>query len=348
MGLSGGGYTYEWKGVTKLWRLPEARMRELDAQGRVHYTRTGGAEYIRYLDEMPGMPLQDLWDDIPPINSQAAERLGYPTQKPQALLERIIQASSNPGDVVLDPFCGCGTSIAAAQKLGRMWIGIDITFLSIALMKNRLKGMFGDIPYKVIGEPQDVYSAGQLAKDNPYQFQWWALSLVDARPQGGQEGSKVGKMGSDKGIDGVITFIDEPGKPKRVIVQVKSGNVSSRDIRDLVGVVNREKAVMGVFITQKKPSPDMVEEAVKAGFYHSPDYYGGSQGKRYPRIQILTIEQLLGGARIEMPPPSSAFKQPRRSGSTESQQMGFVLDDVSDADTDENDEDDDEDEGALV
>jgi site-specific DNA-methyltransferase (adenine-specific) len=128
MGLSGGGYDYEWNGVRRLWRCPIETMQRLHDEGRIKYTKQGVAEYIRYLDEMPGVPLQDIWIDIPPINPQAKERLGYPTQKPETLLERIIQASSNEGDIVLDPFCGCGTTIAVAERLKRRWIGIDITY----------------------------------------------------------------------------------------------------------------------------------------------------------------------------------------------------------------------------
>ncbi|MBI3741168.1 MAG: restriction endonuclease, partial [Chloroflexi bacterium] len=266
MGLSGGGYTYAWNGVTKIWRLPESKMKELHELGRLHYTKSGSVEYIRYLDEMPGTPLQDMWDDIPPINAQAAERLGYPTQKPLALLERIINASSNEGDIVLDPFCGCGTAIAAAQKLNRKWIGIDITHLAIALQKNRLQDMFYLKPnkdYKVIGEPEDVASAQLLAHDDRYQFQFWALSLAQARPIGGIEGSKQGKKGSDKGIDGVITFLDDDErKPLRVLIQVKSGHIKSGDIRDLRGTVEREKAAIGIFITLEKPTKEMEKEAV--------------------------------------------------------------------------------------
>jgi len=165
-------------------------MEEYDRAGLISYSRDGMPRLKRYLEDMPGVSLQTLWDDIPPINSQATERLGYPTQKPLALLERIVQASSNPGDIVLDPFCGCGTAIAAAQKLERKWIGIDITHLSIALQKYRLEEMFPGIQFKVVGEPKDISAARQLAAEDRYQFQWWALSLIRARPLGGQEGSK--------------------------------------------------------------------------------------------------------------------------------------------------------------
>ena len=259
--------------------------------------------------EQTRLTVGDVWTDIPPINSQAPERLGYPTQKPLALLERIINASSNPGDVVLDPFCGCGTAIAAAQKLDRQWIGIDITHLSIALMKYRLNAMFPEMKYEVIGEPQDVGAARQLAQDNRYQFQWWALSLIEAQPLGGQEGSKVGKKGSDKGIDGVIPFLDDnSGQPKRVLVQVKSGHVKSGDIRDLKGTMQREHAPIGVFITLEDPTADMKTEATTAGFYHSDGWR-----KDYPALQILTIADLMSGhARVQMPPDYLTFKRAQR------------------------------------
>lgn len=277
----------------------------------------------RYLDEQQGAVLGDVWTDISQIRGTNAELLGYPTQKPVALLERIIQASSNEGDVVLDPFCGCGTAIAAAHKLGRHWIGIDITHLSIALLKYRLEGMFGikdKVDYRVIGEPEDVGSAEQLARDDRYQFQWWALSLVRAKPLGGD--GREGKKGSDKGVDGVITFMDDgSGKPKRALIQVKSGKVNSALIRDLRGTVEREGAAIGVFITLEAPSRDMQTEAVSAGFYRSP------LGKDYPKIQILTIEQLLQGAQVEMPPTYTTFKQAERvrgaADAVENQLPGF-------------------------
>lgn len=304
---------YEYKGYQPHpngWAISREKMEDYDKQGRLWFPpdKDGRIRLKRYLDESPGQRIQNLWDDIPPISSQAAERLGYPTQKPLALLERIISASSNPGDIILDPFCGCGTAIAAAQKLGRKWIGIDITHLSIALQKYRLEDMFPGIQFKVIGEPKDIGAACQLARDDRYQFQWWALSLICARPLGGQEGSREGKKGSDKGIDGVIAFIDDAtNKAKRVLVQVKSGHVKSGDIRDLVGTIQREQAAIGVFLTLEEPSRDMVTEALKASFYHSPGW-----NKDYPRIQILTIEELLRGAEVKMPPQFGTFKQAGR------------------------------------
>jgi site-specific DNA-methyltransferase (adenine-specific) len=285
-------------------------MEEAYKAGIVVQTKPGAVPQLkRYLDEQRGRPLSDIWTDINPINSQAQERLGYPTQKPLALLERIIQASSNEGDLILDPFCGCGTSVAAAQKLNRRWAGIDVTHLSISLMKYRLNDMFQldeKKDYQVVGEPEDVSSAQQLAKDSRYQFQWWALSLVQAKPLGGESGSREGKKGSDKGIDGIINFVNEKNKTERVLIQVKSGHVKSGDVRDLRGVLDREEAAMGVFITLEEPSKDMVTESVSAGYYHSDLWQ-----KDYPRIQILTIEDLLNGKTIDMPKsvPGQTFKQ---------------------------------------
>ncbi len=320
------GLRYQWKGVSpprgRTWTCVIERMEEYDRAGLISYSRDGMPRLKRYLEDMPGVSLQTLWDDIPPINSQATERLGYPTQKPLALLERIVQASSNPGDIVLDPFCGCGTAIAAAQKLERKWIGIDITHLSIALQKYRLEEMFPGIQFKVVGEPKDISAARQLAAEDRYQFQWWALSLIRARPLGGQEGSKEGKKGSDKGIDGVIAFIDDTtGKARRVLIQVKSGHVNSSHIRDLVGTVQREQAAIGVYITLEEPTRDMTTEALKAGFYHSPGW-----NKEYPRIQILTIEELLHNAEVKMPPQFGTFKQAQRAqpaADAEQFELGF-------------------------
>ena len=292
-GLTGGGYDYEWHGVKKVWRCPKKRMAQLEREGRIRYTETGTAEFIRYLDEMPGVAIQDVWTDIPPINPRAKERLGYPTQKPEALLERIIRASSNEGDTVLDPFCGCGTTIAAAQKLGRAWIGIDVTCLAITLIKHRLHTTFGgDAAYKVVGEPASVADAQGLAKGDPYQFQWWALGLVGARPV-------EQKKGADKGIDGRLYFHDEPkgGKTKQIVLQVKAGHATPAQVRDLRGVVDRESAELGVLITMQESTPAMRAEAASAGAYKSP-----WREKSYPRLQILAIAELLSGRGIDYPP----------------------------------------------
>jgi site-specific DNA-methyltransferase (adenine-specific) len=272
----GGGDTlYEWKGQLppqgRYWAYSRENMEKLDREGRIAYSKNGVPRYKIFLDESPGVSAQDLWTDPPPVHNLPAERLNYPTQKPLALLERIVKASSNPGDVLLDPFCGCGTAIAAAQKLGRKWIGIDITHLSVALMKYRLQDMEPGINVRIVGEPEDLGGARQLAHDDRYQFQWWALSLIRAKPLGQKDGGKTGKKGSDKGIDGVINFVDDSSrKPKRALVQVKSGKVKSGDIRDLRGTVEREKAALGVFITLEESTRDMRTEAVSAGYYDSP------------------------------------------------------------------------------
>src|SRR5260370_33068432 len=314
-GIRHGSSGKPWRGIDpntrgNHWKYTVERLDELDNEGRIYWPEKEGGvpRYKRYLDEMHGVAVQSILIDIPPLSAQSTEKLGYPTQKPLALLERIIQASSNEGDTVLDPFCGCGTAIAAAQKLGRKWIGIDITHLSIALLKYRLEDMFPGISYKVVGEPAAIAPARQLKAEDPYQFQWWSLSLIRARPLGGEAGSRVGKKGADRGIDGVIAFIDDAtGKAKRVLVQVKSGHVNSSQIRDLVGTLKREDAAIGLFITLETPTRDMLIEAASAGFYHSPGW-----NKDYPRIQILTIEELLHNAEVKMPPQFGTFKQAQR------------------------------------
>jgi len=311
--------TYEFKNVTKVWRWTKKRMLEADREGRIIVPKGGKGipRYKRYLDEQEGIPVDDFWDDIELVSGN--ESLGYPTQKPLALLERIIQASSNPGDWILDPFAGCGTTIAAAQKLNRKWIGIDITHLAISLLKYRLRDMQQDVDavkvgknYQVIGEPKDLSGAKQLAQDDRYQFQWWANGLVEAKPLGGESGSRKGKKGADKGIDGIISFIDDnSGKPKQVLVQVKSGQVKSGDIRDLAGTVGRENAAIGVFVTLNEPTKDMRKEAVSAGYYFSEGW-----NINYPKIQILTVGELLDGAVINMPPVRATFKKARQEKKT--------------------------------
>ena len=261
--------------------------------------------------ESQGRPADDVWS-IPVINSQAKERLGYPTQKPEALLERIIKASSNEGDVVLDTFCGCGTAIAVAQRLNRRWIGIDITHLAITLLKYRLDDAFGDdVKYEVIGEPKDSESAKALAIQDRYQFQWWALSLIRARPYQGK------KKGADEGVDGMIYYQDvDPDNPKKtltqkIVVQVKSGKVSVRDIRELKSVVETQDAVIGVFITLNPPTQPMVKEAATAGRFQ----WLHVTHTTYPKIQIRTVEELLAGNGIEYPqtPIDVTFRRAERA-----------------------------------
>ena len=311
---------WEYKGVHpykgRFWAYSKMNMQQFAGEGRLRHTFDGMPEYKRYLDEMLGVPLQDLWTDIPPIISGTAERLGYPTQKPEALLERIITASSNEGDPVLDPFCGCGTTIAAAQKLNRQWIGVDITSLAISLIRHRLADTFGGkVEYEVIGEPVSLPDAAKLAHDDPYQFQWWALGLAGARPV-------EGKKGADRGIDGRIYFHEgDTAKTKQIILSVKAGHVTVSHIRDLRGVLDREKAEIGVLLCMNEPTAPMRKQAADVGFYKSP--WG-----QHPRLQILTIEDLLTGRTINRPPAQTSVtfkrapKAPHKVGETPSMPFG--------------------------
>jgi DNA modification methylase len=290
----GGDTSYEFHGVLppkgRYWAYSRANMDKLWDVGRIVITPTNKLYIKRYLDESKGVPLQDLWLDIDMLRgfSSSKERLGFPTQKPLALLERVMNLSSNPGDIVLDPFCGCGTALVAAQKLDRQWIGIDVTYLSIAVMKARLKDSFGLTDVDVIGQPTEVDGARAMlvgtGLEGQYQFQWWALDLIGAQPLGA-----VQKKGADRGIDGVISFSTGPrGEMGRALVSVKSGSVNSSQIRDLKGVLDREKAEIGLFVTLEEPSGPMQLEATTAGVYTS-----ALSGRDYPRIQILTIRELL-------------------------------------------------------
>jgi DNA modification methylase len=316
-GAAKGNPSYEVMGVTRYWRYSKQKMQALIDAGLVVQTSEGAVPRRKqYLDEGKGVPIQSLWDDIPGLHSQAAERLGYPTQKPEALLERVIKAASNEGDVVLDPFCGCGTTINVAERLHRRWIGIDITHLAISLIKTRLHDTYKSelAPFEVIGEPKDLSSAEALALHDRYQFQWWAVGLVKGRP------AQDKKKGKDTGIDGNLYFFDDnTGKAKRIIVQVKSGNVKSGDIRDLKGVLEREKAELGAFISLKPATRDMIKEAVSAGFYES-QHYG-----KFPKLQILTVEEILNGAKLQYPQTgaSGTFKRAERQSKSRAEQDGL-------------------------
>jgi DNA modification methylase len=298
--------TYEFLGTTKVWRWTRERMLAEYEKGRIVVPREGKGipRYKRYLDEQEGIPVSDFWDDIEISSGQ--EKLGYPTQKPEALLERIIKASSNEGDLVLDPFCGCGTTVQVAQRLNRRWIGIDITHLAIGLIKKRLSDAFGPeikSTYDVIGEPTDLAGAGQLAAEDKYQFQWWALGQVGARPA-------EQKKGADRGIDGRLYFHDDDsGQSKQIIFSVKAGGVSVPQVRDLVGVLTREKAEIGVFLCFEEPTKPMLREAAEAGLYKSTD------NTTYPRLQILTIQQILDGKQPDYPlhRRDATFKKAPRS-----------------------------------
>lgn len=296
-GAAKGNPQYEVMGVTRYWRYSRDRMAQLISEGRVIQTRPGTVpQYKRYLDEMPGVPLQDIWSDTPPISAQAKERERYPTQKPLALLERIIAASSNPGDVVLDPFCGCGTALEAAQKLGRGWIGIDVTHLAIHLIEKRLRRQFGDaVQFTTEGRPKDLHSAQELALRDKHEFQKWITTFVGGIPWRG------GRKGADGGIDGIINFdgidlaADKPVSTK-AIISVKGGaNKSVTHVAELVETIGRENAAVGVLLTAALPSREMERRAAAAGFYDL-----GAYG-RFPRIQILTLKEVMDGKRPALP-----------------------------------------------
>jgi DNA modification methylase len=276
------------------WRVSLTEMERLDSEGLLIFPKNSGAHIRRklYLSEQEGAPIGDVWTDIPPLNSQASERLGYPTQKPLTLLERIINASSLPGDVVLDPFCGCGTTVDAAQRLARRWIGIDISTLAIDLIDARLRDTYGEHirqTYEILGMPQDISGAQALFQRSPSEFERWCLMLVD--------GQSIDTHIGDSGIDGVVRVpIDSKGNSHRVLVQVKSGSVSPMNVRDLIGTVESQKAAMGLLISMSKPSHTMLEIANQSGTYSYP-----VDGVTYPRIQVVTVDQLLQGVRPKLP-----------------------------------------------
>jgi site-specific DNA-methyltransferase (adenine-specific) len=309
------GYTPEWG-----WRMVKEKIEALDNDNRIAWSSSGRPYLKRYLEEQQGTLASSMWTDILPVQAHSKERLGYPTQKPEELLERIIIASSNEGDVVLDPFAGCGTATVVAERLHRRWIAIDITHLAITLMVRRLVDTFGEElhDFEIIGDPKDLGGAEELAHQNRHQFEWWALSLVGARP------AQDKKKGADKGIDGYVYFQDdESGQAKKVVVQVKSGHVGSAIVRDLKGTVVREKAQIGVLVTLQKPTGPMKKEALEAGYYE-PEHF---PGKKYPRLQILTVEDLLHETVIEYPRmgPEATFKRAKRQTKKKDEQ-GSLLD----------------------
>jgi DNA modification methylase len=284
-GAAKGNPEYEVLGVKRYWRYSRERMEQLIQQGCVIQTSPGAVPRLkRYLDEMPGVPLQDVWTDISPIGSQATERMGYPTQKPQALLERIIQASSNEGDVVLDPFCGCGTAVAAAQKLNRQWVGIDITYLSIDLIAGRLRktGLVEGKDFVIQGAPADVMGADQLAARAPFQFQYWALSRI---PGAMPSDRKTG----DHGVDGVVHFWDpaKASKAGKGVISVKGTiAVNPGMVRDLAGTVDAQGADFGILVTLQEPTEGMRTEARKAGVYKY------NNQREIPRLQLVSAADL--------------------------------------------------------
>lgn len=310
-GLSGGGYTYEYRGVTSLWRMPMETMVRLDRENRLHFTRTGGIRLKRYLDEAKGLPIQALWTDIVALNSQAQERLGYPTQKPRELLERIIAASSNPGDVVLDPFCGCGTAVDAAQKLGRHWVGIDITHLAIGLIEKRLREGYGDAArFETIGSPRDLASAQRLAQDDPHQFQHWITLRLGGWPWMG------GKKGGDRGVDGYFYYVGAGGQTETGVISVKAGHHGNPAmVRDLGRVMQRDGHKLGLFVCAAMPTRGMEQEADSHGLVQTE--FG-----RFPALQIFTLAELFGDRHPRLPPLVSPNRKAPRVETRRSHQPG--------------------------
>lgn len=313
-GVRGGATGEPWRGIDptpkgRHWVRPPAELDKLDAAGLIHWPDKPGAwPYIKvFLENMKGVPAQDVWEDIDPLNMMAKERLGYPTQKPVALLERIITASSDVGDVVLDPFCGCGTTVHAAQKLGRQWIGIDITHLAVGLIERRLKDAFSGIAFEVHGVPHDAGAARDLAARDKHEFQKWIVATIGGQPY------KGGRKGMDRGIDGYVHFRDADRNAQFAVVSVKGGGIKSGDIRDLKGTMEREKAALGVFLTLLPPTREMEREAAAAGIYETG-------GHKFPRLQILTADAVIAGERPRLPFAfSEGYKRAEREAAPNSQ-----------------------------
>jgi DNA modification methylase len=310
--------TYEWQGYrppANGWRYSKDTMQRLHDAGLIWYpdSKSKRLQLKRYLDEQKGSVVGNVWTDISPINSRAAERLGYPTQKPLALLERIISASSNPGDIVLDPFCGCGTTVDAAQNLQRHWLGIDITTLSVDLIDARLRHTYGEQireTYDILGIPKDLSGADALFHRSPFEFERWCVMLLDGQPNEKQVG--------DRGIDGVIRFpVDARGASERALVSVKGGGTGPNDIRDLIGTVDSQRAGMGIFVTMRPATPRMVEAANHSGAYHHP-----ATGQTFPRVQIISVEELLAGKQPRMPMAMLPyFQAERRYGPAQTERL---------------------------
>lgn len=311
-----------WRGfdVTALgrhWMTTVEKLDALHAAGRIYIPADGSwPRLIRYEDEgAGGRAVGDVWTDIPPLNMRAKERLGYPTQKPCALLERIIAASSNPGDVVLDPFCGCGTAVDAAEKLGRQWIGIDVTHLAIGMIEDRMRSGYPGIRFQTIGVPKDLASAEKLAADDPHQFQQWVCWQVGGFPRD--------KKGGDKGVDGWFNYLNDAGRIETGVISVKAGdNVNPNMVRDLGRVMARDKHRFGLFVMKGMPTRGMRDEAASHGLVEM--HYGGdtAAGQRFPALQFVTLAELMMGMKPKLPPLVSPVKKAARVETRASHQKG--------------------------
>ncbi|MDR2116764.1 MAG: restriction endonuclease, partial [Planctomycetaceae bacterium] len=301
------------------WIWTQERINAAIADSLIYFTSNGIPRYKQFLDEMEGVPVQDTWTDFYGLSSHDKERLGYATQKPLALLERIIKASSNKGDVVLDAFCGCGTTVDAAQSLHRCWIGIDITYQAISLILKRLSDRYGKKIVNGIaisGVPRDIEAATALAQKQDdrlrKEFEKWAILTYSNNL------AKINdKKGSDKGIDGVAYLTNG-----MALFSVKSGHVTVKDVRDLRGVMDREKAVAGILITLNEPTKPMREEAATLG--NIPDLSGHTFPRQTPKLQIVTIQQLLDGERINLPLLEPVVKSAQQNNIADTSQQ--VLD----------------------
>lgn len=294
---------YDYKGYKSPpngWMITKEKMEEWDRAGRIYFPKSAGGRLRRksYADELKGMPVQNLWTDIPELNSQAQERLGYPTQKPRALLERIIAASSNPGDLVLDPFCGCGTAVDAAEKLGRRWIGIDITHIAIGMIEDRMRSGYPGIEFETVGVPRDLEGALRLAADDKHQFQQWACWQVGGYPRD--------KKGGDKGVDGWFNYLAGKSAIETGVISVKGGeNLNPAMVRDLGRVMERDKHRFGLFITAAMPTKGVREEIASHPLVETE--FG-----RFPAMQVVTIAQFFHGPKPELPPLISPVKKAAR------------------------------------
>jgi DNA modification methylase len=322
-GESGGS----WRGIDpgiagRHWALPKgvlekegiaaettlAKLEALDAANRIYWPKVpGGIPRLKwFVSDLSGSRLGDVWTDIPPISAQARERLGYPTQKPVALLERIVAASSNEGDVVLDPFCGCGTTVHAAQKMGRRWIGIDVTHLAIGLVRRRLIDAFPHAEFDILGVPKDIGAARELARQDKHEFQKWVCDFAGAQVY------KGGRKGPDGGVDGYIWFKPDGKVTEKAVVSIKGGqNVGVGMIRDLIATIERERAKVGILVSLEDPTTRMRTEAAAAGLYKT-DMLGD-----FPRIQILTVEDLFEGRKPHLPwIDATVFRKAKREKTT--------------------------------
>ncbi len=302
-----------WRGINVKgkglhWKYTTEKLDVLDKEGRIIWPQKEGGvpRFKRYLDEMKGLAIQSIVDDIPPLSASSAEKLGYPTQKPEALLERIVSASSNEGDVVADFFCGCGTSISVAQRLNRKWLGADISHLAVRLILKRLIDTYGEgvkDNVKLHGFPKDVASAKMLAQDTEngrFGFQEWVIEVL-------LHGVVNIKKVADCGFDGYLTYQTDKAK-EFVLIETKSGGVNVKNIREFVQVIDKQKAAAGIFVCfADTVTKEMLKEAKAAGHIKL-----GTMDTGLDKIQIITVDDLLNGKQPNLPNISSTFKKAQK------------------------------------